>query len=512
MKPTNINSNNRLHIIVAITTFFIITRIILIGSLSFIKSGPLSPDNNSSHREATHWAQINIRKPIDTIYIVANSKSPQKVDVLINKTKIKTLEINPFIQEYILDVDTSLLKPSNILEFRQTLGKKESFNIPWQLWVIRTNSTGTSNLIFNEQDMVGFSQITVEDNRNKDLNYLKESLFKWDAGWYYNLLENGYQFDGNFKRQQNVGFLCFYPGMAFLLKMMTRLESTTALIVTNNLLFFLSLFLIYYISLKVIKDPYWSLLPILLLLVHPFEIFLISGYSEGCFIFFSALCLIYLYQRKYLYFALIGGILAGIRTVGIILPVLLILDYYLLEGNKLDFKNACYCLILSIISIWGFLAQMAYMFWVYQNPFVYMKIQNQAWIIENQTIGSYLIHNIKEICFHLDITNPDQTGFIIFYGFIVLCLYYLISCRKTFTRFENLLILYSFFILITPLISRFYFIYSMGRYTLVAYPLFIILSKYINRTKVLFLCSWIFMSIFLSLIYAMRFSYWHTPF
>jgi len=502
--------NNKSHTIIIISLLFILSRILIISSLTFIKTGPFSPDQDSMYRLSSNITQVKINQPFESIYMVASADTPCKVNVFINQTNKRTLSISKSIQEFVIKLSKSDFKTGTPLSYIQFISNKPQNG--WKIWEMHTDTQSKTNIILDDNQLKGFSEKLFLAKRNNNLNYVQESLMKWDAGWYRSIIEEGYHFDGNYKKQQNVGFLSFYPGMAFVIHKFFRVTASTALLIINNFLTFLSLFVLYYLSLNIIKDPYLSFIPSILLILNPFEIFLAAGYSEGSFIFFSTLCLLFLFQKKYFYYALASGFLSGIRTVGIILPLLLFIDYLLIEKNELSIRSIVKLGCLSILSMWGFLIHMAYMYYLFGDPLVYIKIQKEAWIIDNQTISNFLVKNIKDIFLNFDLTNPEQIGLILFYGMIILSSLYLLILWRKQDRSSILIALYSLLILLTPFFTRFYFNYSMGRYTLVSYPLFILLSNSRNKYKILLLFSWICISIFELSVFSMRFAYWHTPF
>jgi hypothetical protein len=507
--------NRYLFVFISITILFVVTRMVLLGAVTFAKTGPYSPDRSAPFRWVFPPAQIILNKPVRSIYLVASAPSPQKIVVLLNGKKNKTLTITPSIQEHVIDLRANGTSPTTDLSFVRSVETPLEIidsTSPWQLWDLRTNENAKENLISKEFGWIGFSQTTVSDTRNQGGNYFKDALIKWDSGWYYSIIEDGYQFNGNYQEQQNVGFLYFYPGAAKIVKFLLGVDSSGALILTNNLFFYLSLFVIYYLSLMVIKDEYWSFLPVVLTLAHPFGIFLMSGHSEGLFFFISAVSLLLLHQKKYFLFALVGGLLGGIRPVGVIVPGLLLFNFFILGKTPMNLKKLIYVMGLALLSLWGFWVQMIFMQITFHDASLYFNIHKMAWVYPHQNKLLFVFSNLKDAFLHLDITNPEQTGFLMMYLYLVYGMVHLYTHRKQATPLEVNLHIYSLLVLILPLISLFYLTQSMGRYTLVAYPLIIVFCQNMTRAKMLFLLSWAILGLFQASIFAMRFSCWHSPF
>ncbi len=62
-------------------------------------------------------------------------------------------------------------------------------------------------------------------------------LYPWDAAWYRDLIENGYQFDGNLFRNQNVAFMPLYAVIVRAFKAIFKINETyLAMMVVSSLL------------------------------------------------------------------------------------------------------------------------------------------------------------------------------------------------------------------------------------------------------------------------------------
>ncbi len=113
-----------------------------------------------------------------------------------------------------------------------------------------------------------------------------ESLIRWDAGWYIDVVVNGYHYfpDG---KMYNIDFFPLYPFLIKTLGYFFGASPAIIGIVISNAFFFLGLLLLYRYTEKYHPDadPY---LAIVLMAFVPFGVFFSTVYSESLFLF---LCL-----------------------------------------------------------------------------------------------------------------------------------------------------------------------------------------------------------------------------
>jgi Gpi18-like mannosyltransferase len=221
-----------------------------------------------------------------------------------------------------------------------------------------------------------FSLIT--DHKDAPYNFItsiKKALTGWDSGWYKNIVEHGYSYTENIKEQQNVAFYFGYPITSKLVSQAFNLKADWALILVNNAAVFFGLFFMYYLGrLLGLKDNV-NFIGITLYCLNPFAIFLTAGYSEGMYFLISAMALVLLIKRKYLPAAIVGGLLSGIRSIGIFYAPILFIHYFFIEKNKFNKKNIFTSIILLAFSVWGKAAFMLYNLVSFGDAFASEKVQ-----------------------------------------------------------------------------------------------------------------------------------------
>lgn len=510
MKNKTLNRYSKTFMILLL--MFIITRMVILSSIAFIKTGPFSPDRNIDFRYLMSEVTLTIPHRFQMIYFQASTETtdrPLSVEVRVNQKPIGTMKLDPSFREYVFNTRDLVIGETNKVSFH-TLGQNSTQ--AWQLWNMMLDTIPPDNMIKNPYPVQGVYLLETQKNRNQGRPYLTQGLTQWDAGWYQSIAESGYDFDGNYHRQQNIGLLFFYPLSAKLIHSLTGVSYSLSLIWASHLFLLIGLFFIYEIARKCLKDDTLAYLPVLLLLIHPFQVFLSAGYSESMFICFSAAALYLLLEKRYFWAAVIGGAACGIRAVGVVFPILLIANFYLTNKSNITIKLILGLCVRCIVSLWGILFNMVYMYFHFQDPFVYFKIQ-KAWVYREtlglDTLGDHFLSLLTKPPYLL---NPELMGFLLIISIFLYSLYKLIQHWKANNSTEILLALFSVSILFIPLYDRFLYAYPQGRFSLVAFPVWILLCRKMSLTKAVILSCLAVLFIFQMAVFAMRFSCQQTPF
>lgn len=265
---------------------------------------------------------------------------------------------------------------------------------PWSMnyistdWALHTNLLNSNLLKFSE----GFSAF--EDwNQNPALS-LSQYLLQWDGHFYLDIAQNGYSYNGNYLVGQNIAWPPLWPLMWRATKMMMpgRTWSSVGMML-NIVLSLVGLGILYSVGKKVLGEKVehketraeagatlrWEFLPSLLLAFSPFAVFLSSVHSEALFIVCLLAFMWSLLSGKRWLAAVFLGLAGATRTVAVPLAVIFWLQTYVLERQKLNWKNVLQNLGLTAISWTGFLSFLFYIKRKFGTPlFDPLKIQ-QAW-------------------------------------------------------------------------------------------------------------------------------------
>jgi len=140
-------------------------------------------------------------------------------------------------------------------------------------------------------------------------NPILRPLFRWDTGWYMSIANEGYSYDGNPRRQQNIAFFPIYPLTCRLCRTVTGLSIPTCAVLLSNIAFLIGLAALFsLITWEVGSDVARS--AILLLAFFPASFFFSTMYAESFFLLFSVLAFTAFRRQKLIQ----GGMWAGLAS------------------------------------------------------------------------------------------------------------------------------------------------------------------------------------------------------
>jgi hypothetical protein len=206
---------------------------------------------------------------------------------------------------------------------------------------------------------------------------------RWDAGWYFDLIENGYYARGDLETvQSNLAFLPLFPdlvkGLVWLAPAGLRSAGLTLLagVLVSNGFLFGALVLLHRLTLRLTGEPGAAQRAVLYLLVFPTSFFLSSFYTEATFLFFALAAFYAAERRAWAWAALAGAALTLTRLPGILAAVPLGLMY--LQAAKWRWRNLRADLAWFLLMP---LSLLAFFYWQYTltGEFPATLIAQQAW-------------------------------------------------------------------------------------------------------------------------------------
>ncbi len=503
---------DKLKIFLIIFSIFLLSRAAILASCVFIPSL-----DTGKMRWVSKYASITMPDKPARIYIGAKS---------FKKQKLKIYENQSFLQEVALDEDptffsVTLKGGSDTVEFvaeesvsphaggRSGQTKKK---VSWELWYLGTDRD-FKNLIGLGQgiSVSGIHQLMRRPFEITFRNNLEESLIHHDALRYVGIVDSGYEWDGDTTKYHNIVWPFLYPFFSYLMKTMFPFLGTVwACVITNNLLFFFSLFFIYYLSTILTEDPMLSYLPVVFLAFHPFAVFLTSAFSEGAFILFLSMGLVLLVRKKYFSYAVVAGALSGIRIIGIISPFILVYDYFIIQKNKLTGANLLKVASLSLVSLWGLFSFMIYQKIKFDDFFAFVKA-HEAWEKGAGSKMTVLFYSFAAYVRKMpNFLDPNALGLGLAVLIIIFCAYHLLARRKELSRVEHIFAVCSLCLVLIPLMTV--KLSSIGRYTVVSFPVLILLSSAFRRADNIFAFLWLSFSACEAVFMTMLFSQKLHPF
>jgi hypothetical protein len=298
---------------------------------------------------------------------------------------------------------------------------------------------------------------------------------RWDSFWYLNIAKHGYRIgQGWFS---NVVFFPLYP----LLILMTSFCVGGNFVLAGWILNLIFLFLALIYLVKLVREFHSGINPhlsILFLLIFPTAFFLNAVYTESIFFFLSIATFYYALKKNFLLAGVFGFFASLTRLTGLFLFIPLIWEYFKTYGFCRPFN-------LKLLAIFlipaGILSFFLYHYLKFGDFFLFLRLQSR-W-------GRTFFGVAQD---HLSLlTQPTKLHLFLYWD----ALSVILALVVTIFVFKRLRTSYGLYMLFTILIalSTGTFI-SMGRFTLLFFPLYILIASIKNKYLQL---SWGLLSILL---------------
>lgn len=349
------------------------------------------------------------------------------------------------------------------------------------VWLFVVNLFGFVALNrFNLTPDTSYTWITPESFPVAKNSNLIDMHNRWDSYWYLDIIKNGYYL----KTDNTLANVVFFPLYPALIKILGTILLGNFVLAgwILSMAFLLAACAYFYKFVKEFHPEIDPELPILLLLIFPTAFFFNVVYTESIFFFLTIATFFYAFRKNFYLaglFALLGA-LAHSNGVFLALPIL----WKIVESegwkNMLTPKMWKHLTPVFFAPIGSFLF-LGYDWWKFGDPMLFFKIQS-AW-------GRSFSINWEHFSFfsHPSIANM---GIDIFLAVFIISAVVMV--------YRKLSPLYAIF-MSTTLIAAFTSgtLMSVGRYSLVMFPLFILLAKIKNKTVQM---GWILLStLFLAL-------------
>lgn len=340
--------------------------------------------------------------------------------------------------------------------------------LAWLFCIIFISAISYFRLNVSKDDAYGWiSEIEI----SKPANF-NELFSQWDGEWYIDIAKNGYIFKEN--ELSNVAFFPLYP---FLLRFFYNFDSYVLTGIFINL-FFISGSIAALLKLmnleKFTKKE--SRLAILFLLIFPTSFFLLAIYPESTFLFLSIMCFLMIKKDKPLLAGIFGLLASLTRVQGILLLVPLLLKFY---KNKFDKRY----LLASLIALLGIIS-----FFMIEH----LSTGNiKAFFIAESFCGRNILSINPQTVFTATSSGLINTLLDVFF-----IIYVLLWTIYSWSKVDSLYTYYSLSSLILPISTG--SIQSIGRFSLMIFPLFMMITKSQNK---LFIELHKFFSFFLLIFY-----------
>lgn len=323
-------------------------------------------------------------------------------------------------------------------------------------------------------------------------NFLLSLWARWDSAFYLGIAKSGYYFDQT-KAIYNVVFFPLYPllmkGFSFLLGGNLFLSG----VILSFIFTFLACVFLYKLA-RFDFDDTEAKRSVFYFLIFPTAIFLAAIYNESLFVFLICASLYYARSNKWLLGGLLGFFAALTRPQGILLFPVLFLEY--LEQRNFSFKEIKPNCLNVLWPIAGLGLFMSYLQVKFGNAFLFLSEEN-LWGRKIDSAFFMLINALNALrsYFH-DFFTPHNFSAVIleadmelifFLTFFIFSVVIFLKLRKSYG-------LYVFLGIFIPLLTG--TLYSIQRFTLILFPVFIYLAKLGKNQIINFIITLVFSLLF----------------
>ena len=197
-------------------------------------------------------------------------------------------------------------------------------------------------------------------------NQWLDSFFRWDAGWYYVLVNEGYSYIPG--QQSNVAFFPLYPLLVKGLVTITGLNTPIAGFLVSNICLIFALFFTYKIAAIYLQEEFCTRV-LVLILTFPVSFFFSSLYTESLYLLTISASFYFFYKENYIA-AGIWGFLASLTRLatGVLLIVAFAIDLLIKYWKERKLK-------ISVISLLfvpcGLLSYMYFLYSKFGDPWLF---------------------------------------------------------------------------------------------------------------------------------------------
>lgn len=301
-------------------------------------------------------------------------------------------------------------------------------------------------------------------------------LLQWDSEWYFRIVTDGYQYNGDPTIQQSIVFYPLFPMLARGLATVGGLTPADALLLVSNAAGLLAIVILF----KLVREEFGdqiALVTTALVSFFPASVLLSAGYTEPLALLLIVSFFLALKRRYYFSAALLAGLTIATRSTGIVLLPVLVWEMWRSRDQRPFLPALLPCIVLATSGLWLF---MIYLWSAFGSPFAFAD--GQVAFHEGTTLATRLVAALKLEPFTrmmLNDWNPWGQASWFTLLFIVLIV-------AGWSRLPSSWTLFAIAVLLLPYLTLSGgpagFV-SMSRFNLVSFPLFVILADLVSRAK-----------------------------
>jgi len=322
-------------------------------------------------------------------------------------------------------------------------------------------------------------------------NLFIDGLSRWDSGWYFSIVTDGYS-----NTLSNIGQdTAFFPLYPIIVAAINILFDNVHLsgILASNIAFFFSLIFLYDIILKKYSIEIAER-ALLLICLNPFSFYFSAFYTESIFLLMVVLSFFFAEKNNFFLAATWAAFAGATRFVGIIMIIPLLLLY--LEKIEYDFRKIKMDVLWLFLSFSGLLLYMIYLWYDYGNPLQFYESQH-AWGTLNPF--SSVISTVSSISFKSVFDGLYNAMNVIHLVSAIPFFILLINLRKIDLPYA----IYSVMLFVVSLPR----VIGMGRYLLVSFPVFIMMALVLKNKSMY--QAYLYINILFLSLFSIMFSHWY---
>lgn len=309
-------------------------------------------------------------------------------------------------------------------------------------------------------------------------NLLLDIWVRFDSQFYVRIAENGYQ------HLSDIAFFPLYPLLIRALNIVTG-DSIISGVLISHLAFFGALVVLFQLVTQW-QGQKSAERTVLYLAFFPTTFFYSAIYTESLFLFLSVLVVYFARNQRWAWATIVAILLTGTRLIGILLYGIVLFEWWLVNRDKV--REEWHSLLVIQFIPTGLIAFMLFNWQRFGDPLAFASAQS-LWGKELQNPLAILLNDLQHVL-QQAFTEGDAhlliVGFNVVAVLVCLCLLPFIW-RKLGAAYA----LYTFLSILIPLGSS---TTSIGRYTCVIFPLFILLgiwgkSPLVDRAISLIFCA-----------------------
>ena len=202
-------------------------------------------------------------------------------------------------------------------------------------------------------------------------NLFLDGWFRWDSGWYANIIQHGYRLVANEEGQRNTAFFPLYPLLSRAVAWLVGNPYLAAFIVSNAALLIACLLLF-----RMTTRRYGAgvgLTTVSLLLSYPYSYYLTSMHTESLFLLGAVGAFYFADRRHWLLASLFAAGASATRVAGVLVGLGLLVSY--LEQAEYRFERIRADIAALILCPMGLIAHMSFLWLRFGDPFEFAAAQ-----------------------------------------------------------------------------------------------------------------------------------------